>query len=63
MVAVAGATLGSVRLIASDAGNRRIGVFDLPAGGAMPVPVAGSPFSMTYTPSELASGIAVLGAP
>jgi hypothetical protein len=51
---------GAVRLIATDAGNRRIAVFDLPAGSAAPVPVPGSPFVMADTPSELASGIAVL---
>lgn len=48
------------RLVAADAGNRRVGVFDLPPGGARPVPVAGSPFALTETPAELASGIAVL---
>ena len=59
MTAVA-ASPGGFRLIASDAGNRRIAVFDLPTGAAKPVPVTGSPFAMTETPSELASGIAVL---
>ena len=56
----AAASPGGTRLIASDAGNRRIAVFDLPGGAAKPIPVAGSPFTMTETPSELASGIAVL---
>jgi hypothetical protein len=60
MTAAMGSTPKSFRLIATDAGNRRIGVFDLPAGAAMPIPVPGSPFPMTDTPSELASGIAIL---
>jgi hypothetical protein len=51
---------GAMRLIASDAGNRRVAVFDLPAGSATPVPVRGSPFAMTDTASEVASGIAIL---
>lgn len=55
-----GATEDAVRLIALDAGNGRVGVFDPPADGGRPVPVAGSPFALTQTPSELASGIAVL---
>ena len=55
-----GATAGAVRLIALDAGNGRVGVFDPPAGdGGRPVPVVGSPFALSQTPSELASGIAV----
>jgi len=55
-----GATEGAVRLIALDAGNGRVGVFDPPAGdGGRPVPVVGSPFALSQTPSELASGIAV----
>jgi hypothetical protein len=54
---------GAVRLIATDAGNRRIAVFDLPAGSTTPVPVPGSPFVMADTPSELASGIAILQPP
>jgi hypothetical protein len=48
------------RLIAADAGNRRIAVLDISIDLTRPVPVAGSPFTMTDTPSELASGIAVL---
>lgn len=51
-----------VRLIVSDAGNRKIGVFDVHGTAAMPAAVPGSPFTMTETPSELASGIAILGA-
>jgi hypothetical protein len=57
---VAGSTAQRVRLIASDAGNRRIGVFDILTDSPTPVSVAGSPFVMTETPSDLASGIATL---
>lgn len=57
---IPGPTPDANRLLAVDAGNRRIGVFDLPAGGGRPVPVVGSPFVLTETPAELASGIAVL---
>jgi hypothetical protein len=60
---VTSATSGSLRLIVTDAGNHRIGVFDAARGAVKPVPVPGSPFPLTDTPSELASGIAVLGAP
>jgi len=62
LTGAAGATPSSPqRLIAIDAGNRRINVFDVPVRGEKPIPVPGSPFTMTDTPSELASGIAVLG--
>jgi hypothetical protein len=53
-----GAGSGSVAGV--NPGNRRIGVFDLPPGGGRPVPVTGSPFALTETPAELASGLAVL---
>jgi hypothetical protein len=56
---IPGPTPDEIRLLAVDAGNRRIGVFDLPPGGGRPVPVAGSPFALAETPAELASGIAV----
>jgi alkylation response protein AidB-like acyl-CoA dehydrogenase len=60
LAAVDGPAPVSARLLAVDAGNRRIGVLDVPADGGQPVPVTGSPFQLTDTPSELASGIAVL---
>jgi hypothetical protein len=60
ITAIPGPTPDGVRLLAVDAGNRRVGVFDLPPGEARPVPVAGSPFPLTETPVELASGVAVL---
>jgi hypothetical protein len=63
MTTARGPTTTILRLIASDAGNRRIAVFDLPAGAAKPVAVPGSPFQLTDTPSDLASGIVVLQPP
>jgi len=63
MIVAPGRSPNNPMLIASDAGNRRIGVFDVALDTGKPVPVAGSPFVMTETPSERASGIAVLGGP
>jgi hypothetical protein len=49
------------RLIVSDAGHRRLGVFEILGDAPAPAPVAGSPFAMTDTPADLAAGLVVLG--
>src|SRR6185295_10255428 len=61
MVFAPGRLPGRLRLIVTDAGHRRLGVFDVVGDSRIPVPVAGSPFVMTDTPADLAAGLAILG--